>query len=31
MMLIGSAGLGFAVRRSRRKLSAQVGTLVSAA
>jgi CHRD domain/PEP-CTERM motif len=31
MMLIGFCGLGFAVRRSRRKVPAQVGTLVSAA
>ena len=31
MMLIGFCGLGFAVRRSRRKAPAQVGTLVSAA
>jgi hypothetical protein len=31
MMLLGFAGLGFTVRRSRRKVPAQVGTLVSAA
>jgi PEP-CTERM motif len=31
MMLVGVAGLGFAFRRSRRKVLAQVGTLVGAA